>query len=180
MTLVKGDLKAPLSDSYYTEAKERALPLSMDCSTLPLILTFYSWVLSKEASSTSFWIFGMTRPGIEPNSPGSLANTLTIMSTKANCYIEPFFLTTRYHTQIKDRTSLFLWRHVLNWSSPGSYMFPTYLQPLGLQDSKLAVRAMGSPQPPRCPWLTESLLTIRSRLTATMGYLCIYNLITPT
>ena len=34
-------------------------------------------MLSKEASSTIFWVFGMTRPGIEPRSPGPLANTLT-------------------------------------------------------------------------------------------------------
>ena len=30
------------------------------------------------ASSTIFWVFGMTRPGIEPRSPGPLANTLLI------------------------------------------------------------------------------------------------------
>ena len=36
-------------------------------------------MLSKEASSTIFWVFGITRPGIEPRSPGPLANTLTIM-----------------------------------------------------------------------------------------------------
>ena len=34
-------------------------------------------MLSKEASSTIFWVFRMTRPGIEPRSPGPLANTLT-------------------------------------------------------------------------------------------------------
>ena len=34
-------------------------------------------MLSKEASSTIFWVFGMSRPGIEPRSPGPLANTLT-------------------------------------------------------------------------------------------------------
>ena len=34
--------------------------------------------VSKEASSTIFKVFGMTRPGIEPRSPGPLANTLTI------------------------------------------------------------------------------------------------------
>ena len=34
-------------------------------------------MLSKEVSSTIFWVFGMTRPGIEPRSPGPLANTLT-------------------------------------------------------------------------------------------------------
>ena len=33
--------------------------------------------VKKEASSTIFWVFGMTRPGIEPRSTGRLANTLT-------------------------------------------------------------------------------------------------------
>ena len=32
-----------------------------------------------EASSTIFWVFGMTWPGIEPRSLRPLANTLTIM-----------------------------------------------------------------------------------------------------
>ena len=39
-------------------------------------MTLYCWVLSKEVSSTIFRDFGMTRPGIEPGSPGPLANTL--------------------------------------------------------------------------------------------------------
>ena len=33
-------------------------------------------MLSKEVLSTIFQVFGMTRPGIEPWSPGPLANTL--------------------------------------------------------------------------------------------------------
>ena len=33
-------------------------------------------MLSKEVLSTIFKVFGMTRPGIEPRSPGPLANTL--------------------------------------------------------------------------------------------------------
>ena len=35
-------------------------------------------MLSKVASSTNFWIFGMTRPGIELESLGPLVNTLLI------------------------------------------------------------------------------------------------------
>ena len=31
-----------------------------------------------EASSTMFWVFGMTRPGIEPQYPEPLTDTLTI------------------------------------------------------------------------------------------------------
>ena len=46
------------------------------CSTLPLIHALYCRVLSMEVSSTIFKVFGMTQPGIEPRSPGPLANTL--------------------------------------------------------------------------------------------------------
>ena len=35
-------------------------------------------MLIKAASSTILKVFGMTRPGIEPRSPGPLANTLSI------------------------------------------------------------------------------------------------------
>ena len=35
-------------------------------------------MLSKAASSIIFWVLGMTRPGIEPLSPGPLVNTLLI------------------------------------------------------------------------------------------------------
>ena len=62
-----------LFDGYYTKVYGRALLHSLNCSTLLLTLT-----ISKEASSCIFWVFGMTRPGIEPRSPGPLANTLTI------------------------------------------------------------------------------------------------------
>ena len=37
-------------------------------------------MLSKVAFSTIFWVIGMTEPEIEPQSPGSLASTLTIMT----------------------------------------------------------------------------------------------------
>ena len=32
-------------------------------------------MLSNEVSSTIYWVFGMNRPGIEPWSPGVMANT---------------------------------------------------------------------------------------------------------
>ena len=53
----------------------RVLLLSLDCFTLPLILTLYSWVLSNVASNTIFWVCGM----IEPKSLGPMANTQTLM-----------------------------------------------------------------------------------------------------
>ena len=72
-TVVKGDLKAPFSIATTPKFYGRVLLL------LPLICSLKYWVLSKEASSTIFGVFGMTQPGIEPKSPKPLANTLTIM-----------------------------------------------------------------------------------------------------
>ena len=74
-TGVEGDLDGSLFNSYYTKVLGRDLPL--DCSTLPLIRALYCWVLIKEVSSTIFKVFGMTWVGIEPRSPGPLANTLS-------------------------------------------------------------------------------------------------------
>ena len=75
LTIVEGDQKALFSIAT-TPRCRGALLLSLDCSTLPLIHTLYCWVLSKNVSSTILKVFGMTRPGIEPRSPGPLANTL--------------------------------------------------------------------------------------------------------
>ena len=69
-TVVEGDQKISFYSSY-TEV------LFLDCSTLPLIRTLYCWVLSKDVSSTIFKVLGMMRTGIEPRSPGPLANTLS-------------------------------------------------------------------------------------------------------
>ena len=77
-TLGERDPRAPVSIA-------TTLRCRGGCYFFPWIAPLYPWslpyiaVLSKEASSTIFWVFGMTRPGIEPRSPGPLANTLTIM-----------------------------------------------------------------------------------------------------
>ena len=68
----RGRPEGSFFNSYYTEVG-RALPLSLNCTTLPLIRTLYCWVLSKEVSSTIFKVFGMSRPGIKHGSPGPLA-----------------------------------------------------------------------------------------------------------
>ena len=41
-----------------------------------LICAWQCWVLSKEASTRIFWVFVITRPGIELRSSGTLVNTL--------------------------------------------------------------------------------------------------------
>ena len=75
-TLVEGDLKAPFSLA--TTPRYRGGHYSVPWNVLlyPWSLP-YNAVLSK-ASSTIFWVFGMTWPGIEPWSSGPLANTLLI------------------------------------------------------------------------------------------------------
>ena len=65
VTIVEGNHKAPFSIATTLRCRGRALLFSLDCSTLSL----------KEVSSTIFKVFGMTQPGIEPRSPGPLANT---------------------------------------------------------------------------------------------------------
>ena len=74
-TLVEGDQKAPFSIA--TTRRCRRGCYSFPWYTLPLICTLYCWVLSKAVSSTIFKVYGMTRTGIKPRSPGPLANTLT-------------------------------------------------------------------------------------------------------
>ena len=76
MTVVKGNQKAPFSIVSTPKCRGGHYFFPLDCSTLPLICTLYCWLLSKEVSSTILKVFGMTRPGIEPRSPGPLANTL--------------------------------------------------------------------------------------------------------
>ena len=43
-----------------------------------------------------FWVFGMTRPGIEARSPGSFANTLAMMSMSGNYKVAKHFLIPQY------------------------------------------------------------------------------------
>ena len=61
-------------DSYYTKVLRRVLLLSLDCSTLPLIPMLS---VMQGGIKYHFWVFCMTRPGIEPRCPGPLANTLS-------------------------------------------------------------------------------------------------------
>ena len=56
VTVVEGDQKASFSIATTPGCRRRrALLLSLNCSTLPLICTAYCWVLSQEVWSTIFW-----------------------------------------------------------------------------------------------------------------------------
>ena len=66
LTVIEVDPNAPFSIATTPRCRRGCYYLSLDCSTLPLIRTLYCWVLSKVVSSTIFKVFGMTRPGIEP------------------------------------------------------------------------------------------------------------------
>ena len=78
-TVVTGNLKAPFLIATTQSCRER-------CYSFPWIAPLYPWstpynaVLSNEASSTIFWVFGMTWPAIELWSPRPLASPLTIVS----------------------------------------------------------------------------------------------------
>ena len=67
-------------------------------------------MLSKEASSIIFWVFGMTRPGTEPRSPGPLANTLTArpMSGISLCLCLTY---THTHTHTHNHPSVQTYTH---------------------------------------------------------------------
>ena len=79
----RGQPEGSLFNSYYAEFSGRALLLSLNCSTYPWSLSLKYLVLSKEILRTIFfWVFGMTRPGIELQSPAPLVRLFT------NCLIQ--------------------------------------------------------------------------------------------
>ena len=79
-TIVDGHLKVPFSIATTPNCRGGRDSFPWIAPLYPWIRTLWCWVLSKEASSTIFWVFGMTQPGIEPRSPGALVNALTTMS----------------------------------------------------------------------------------------------------
>ena len=106
-TIVKGDSKAPFSIATTPRGRGERYSFPWISPLYPLSVP-YNAVLSKGASSTIFKVFGMTWPGIEPRSPGPLANTLTIMPSHSH----PVELTQH------------LWCH--NWGMPtGPNIFHT-------------------------------------------------------
>ena len=76
MTVVKCNQKAPFSIATTPRCRGGCYSFPRIAPLFPMIRTLYCWVLSKEVSSTILKVFGMTRPGTEPRSPGPLANTL--------------------------------------------------------------------------------------------------------
>ena len=73
-------------------------------------------MLNKVASSTIFWVFGMTWSGIEPQSPGQLTNTLLIRPMENNSLLVTLFL----------NESELICLHTVKWSQvllPNTYSF---------------------------------------------------------
>ena len=85
-TLLEVNTKAPFS--IVTTPRCRGGCYSF-CGLLNFTLDPYLIILSvkKAASSTIFWVFGMTRPGIESWSPGPLVNTLLIRPMAGNYFL---------------------------------------------------------------------------------------------
>ena len=110
-TVIKADPSGSLFNSYYTDVLGRALLLSLDCSTLRLIHTLEWWVISKEASSTIFWVIVMIRVGIEPRSPCPLVNTLTIMLMPGRMYLYAKITSTTQNMQFINISIKTPWQH---------------------------------------------------------------------
>ena len=68
-TLDVGNPKAPFSKATIPKCR-------VGRDSYPWIAPLYLWSLPYNASSTIFSVFSLTRPGIEPWSPGPMANTL--------------------------------------------------------------------------------------------------------
>ena len=78
VTVDKSDPKASFSIAAPPRWSGGRNSFFLDGSTYHWSEPYYA-VLSNEASSTMFWVFGMTRPEIEPRPSGPLANTLIII-----------------------------------------------------------------------------------------------------
>ena len=78
-TLVEYDPRAPFSIATTSRFGEGATPFP---GLLHFSLDLYLIVLSAKQVGIRyhFWVLGITRPGIEPRSPGPLANTLYLLS----------------------------------------------------------------------------------------------------
>ena len=72
-------------------------------------------MLSKVTSSTIFGVFGMTRPGIELRSPGSLANILTIMPIVCNISTMTSNASERHELLLTDQSEICS----LGWNETG-------------------------------------------------------------
>ena len=80
---------------------------------LLLILTLMCWVLSKVASSTIFWVFGMTWPGIEPQSSGPLADTLLIRPMARWFMYDTVYLIGQYHIYMTNNPTIIFLNKIL-------------------------------------------------------------------
>ena len=83
-----GQPEGSLFSSYYTEG--RAPLLTLDCFTYTWSIPYNAEHEAKRHQVRFFWVFGMTRPVIELQSP--LANTLTIMPMSQLIYGFPYWL----------------------------------------------------------------------------------------
>ena len=74
VTLVEGDLKAPFSIATTHGCQKDATSFLWF-----VYLTFLAYLIKisvkQGVTSTIFWVFGMSRPGIDPQPPWPLANT---------------------------------------------------------------------------------------------------------
>ena len=87
-------------------------------------------MLSKEASSTIFWVFGMTRPGMEPRSPGPLTMAWWLVFTNGQetwvqSQVESYHRLKKWHLMPPCLTlSIIRNGSRVKWSNPGKGVTP--------------------------------------------------------
>ena len=125
-------------------------------------------MLRKDATSTIFWVFGMTPPGIELRSPGSLANTIYIYIYAHMCIhicICVYMIYRLTHTHTHTHTYIYIYIYIYRlflqnalhmWSSRGLGLFVSYLLTKSLSRlctvlSRLRWEPCSPPDLPFCP-----------------------------
>ena len=110
LPLVKGDPKAPFSIATTPRCRGEHYSIPWIAPLYPWSLPYNAECLAKR-NQVPFFEFGMTRPEIEPRSPGTLANTLFIWPM-AWGKIFILLLTTCQLVEVRELLSLYVYIYI--------------------------------------------------------------------
>ena len=108
------ELEGTLLKSYYTEVLGRALLRSLDSSIYPSSVP-YNTERQAERYKYHFWVFGMTRLGIEPRSLGPVANSNHYANQKKTFCSDNILLTNGSTTQRVHYIYIYIYIYIEIW-----------------------------------------------------------------